>query len=198
MEPNVSDISCLRIRHTQVCSVHRKHPSITRKNPIFFSSKSSERAKFFHQRSRSIHRSGSMAIGFSGPTNCPGFSKGKRHGSKQIWTVRSHRDRWQPVDISRIGVSGNRELSAHYTWKCRSDKLRSTLRTKPRVSAPGHIKRAGKGGDSLFIIVNNIWVVHIKDARHISTSYRHSGIHAVRSPHRFTPRNPKSRSSESA
>jgi hypothetical protein len=139
-----------------------------------------------------------MAIGFSGLPVAQGLARGKRHGSKQIWTVRSHRDRWQPVGISRIGVSGNRELSAHCTWKCRSTKLRSTLRTKPRVSAPGHIKRAGKGGDNLFIIVNNIWAVHLKDARHVSTSCRRSGIRAVRSPHHFTPRNPESRSSESA
>jgi hypothetical protein len=103
----VSDISCLRIRRTHVCSLHEKHPSITRENPVFFSSKSSERKKFRHQRPRSIHRSGSMVIGFSGPTSCPGFSKGKRHGSKQIWTVRSNWDRWHLVSISGIRVSGS-------------------------------------------------------------------------------------------
>jgi hypothetical protein len=56
-------------------------PSVTRENPVF-SSKSSEWVKFCHQRPRSIHRSRSTTIGFSGLTSCPGFSKGKCHGSK--------------------------------------------------------------------------------------------------------------------
>jgi hypothetical protein len=44
-------------------------------DPCFSSSESSEQAKFFCQRPRSIHRSKSMAIGFSGPLSFPWFSK---------------------------------------------------------------------------------------------------------------------------
>jgi hypothetical protein len=88
---------------------------------------SSERAKFCCQRPRSIHKENRWSSGFRGCQVARGLARGSSNGSKQTWVVKSNWDRWQPVGISRIGVSGNRELSAHYTWKCRSTKRRKRL-----------------------------------------------------------------------
>jgi hypothetical protein len=51
----------------------------------------------------------STVIGFSRLSSCPEFSKRGPHASKQTWFVQSNWDRCQPIGISGIGVSENRE-----------------------------------------------------------------------------------------
>jgi hypothetical protein len=124
--PSVSDNSCLGLESIQVCRLRKKRPSTARKDPCS-GYESSERAKFCCQRPRSIHKANRRSSGFRGCQVARGLARGSSNGSKQTWVVKSNWDRWQPVGISRIGVSGNRELSAHYTWKCRSTKRRKRL-----------------------------------------------------------------------
>jgi hypothetical protein len=57
-----------------------------------------------------------MVIGFSGLSSFLGFSmKGSTHSSGKVWVVRSNWDRWRPVVVLGIGVSGDKEPPILYS-----------------------------------------------------------------------------------
>jgi hypothetical protein len=111
----VSNISCLGHKSIQVCKLQEKRPSAARENP-FSSYESSKRAKGWLSAAEIHQQIKSMVIRFLGLSSCPGFStKGSAHSSGQFWVVRSNWDRWRPVGVSRIGVSGDMEPPILYS-----------------------------------------------------------------------------------
>jgi hypothetical protein len=115
MEPNVSNIYCLGHKSIQVCKSQEKRPSAAQENP-FSSYESSKRAKGWLSAAEIHQQRKSTVIGFSGLSSCPEFStKGSAHSLGKVWVVRSNWDRWHPVDVSGIGVSGDMEPPILYS-----------------------------------------------------------------------------------
>jgi hypothetical protein len=149
MEPNVSDNSCLGLESIQVCTLHRKRPSAARENP-FFSDASSERAKFCCRRPRSTYRFYRRSSGFRGYRVARNLAQGtapifqdKSGSSDPIGTVGCQ---------SAYRGSGFREsrrcpfIAVEVVDRRNAE---STFGAEPTVLAPGHIKRACKGGQPL-------------------------------------------------
>jgi hypothetical protein len=78
-------------------------------------------------------QSRSTVTGFSELPNCPRFSaRDSSRISQQVWVVRSNWDRWQPIGISRIGVSGKGALSSLHLEVSISETPKALLAPSPR------------------------------------------------------------------
>jgi hypothetical protein len=129
MEPNVSNISCIGVFSSLIlglwCKKYLKVSSVLFKRSshkqaqhrrIHFPVKSQASEQSLISTARSIDEADRRSSGFWG---CQVARYLARRVAPivqgQVWVVRSNWDRWRPVGVSRIGVSGDKEPPILYS-----------------------------------------------------------------------------------